>query len=176
MHVSSRSIRIPAARGVCDRPRHWSGRGSQPGPSSAPFLVGHVGVARRFLSDRRAPGHRRTYVRRVVVRSDAPGAGGTAVTGEFRTTTPTAHPSTASSRVNRLIVWYQRATEGRPSPCRFTPSCSAYALEALADHGTWRGLRLTVLRLVRCRPFGPSGWDPVPEAMPCAHVRLAPRK
>jgi putative membrane protein insertion efficiency factor len=52
--------------------------------------------------------------------------------------------------------------EGRPSPCRFTPSCSAYALEALDTHGTRRGLWLTLRRLVRCRPFGPSGYDPVP--------------
>jgi putative membrane protein insertion efficiency factor len=53
--------------------------------------------------------------------------------------------------------------EGRPSPCRFTPSCSAYAVEALEVHGSARGLWLTMRRLVRCRPFGPSGWDPVPE-------------
>jgi putative membrane protein insertion efficiency factor len=52
--------------------------------------------------------------------------------------------------------------EGRPSPCRFTPSCSQYAIDALAQHGTARGLWLTVRRLLRCRPFGPSGWDPVP--------------
>jgi putative membrane protein insertion efficiency factor len=63
----------------------------------------------------------------------------------------------------RLVLLYQRLFEGRPSPCRFTPSCSAYALEALQTHGTWRGQWLTVRRLVRCRPFGPSGWDPVPE-------------
>jgi putative membrane protein insertion efficiency factor len=63
----------------------------------------------------------------------------------------------------RAIDWYQRAMEGRPSPCRFTPSCSSYAREALTVHGTRRGLRLTVRRLARCRPFGPSGFDPVPE-------------
>jgi len=62
-----------------------------------------------------------------------------------------------------MILWYQRAMEGRPSPCRFTPSCSAYAIEALETHGTWRGGWLTARRLLRCRPFGPSGWDPVPE-------------
>jgi putative membrane protein insertion efficiency factor len=61
------------------------------------------------------------------------------------------------------IEWYQRAVEGRPSPCRFYPSCSAYAHEALTVHGAWRGLALTIRRLARCRPFGPSGFDPVPE-------------
>ena len=46
--------------------------------------------------------------------------------------------------------------------CRFEPSCSHYALEAFERHGAWRGLRLTGRRLARCRPFGPSGLDPVP--------------
>jgi len=67
------------------------------------------------------------------------------------------------ARLVRLIEWYQRAVDGRPSPCRFTPSCSAYAHEALTVHGNRRGLGLTVRRLARCRPFGPSGFDPVPE-------------
>ncbi|MDO8391422.1 MAG: membrane protein insertion efficiency factor YidD [Actinomycetota bacterium] len=57
--------------------------------------------------------------------------------------------------------------EGRPSPCRFTPSCSSYAIEALEVHGTWRGLWLAARRLLRCRPFGPSGFDPVP--LPRSH-------
>jgi putative membrane protein insertion efficiency factor len=70
----------------------------------------------------------------------------------------------SSSRVVRLVDWYQQAMEGRPSPCRFTPSCSSYAREALIVHGTGRGLWLTTRRLLRCRPFGPSGFDPVPEA------------
>ncbi|MEQ1874129.1 MAG: membrane protein insertion efficiency factor YidD [Ilumatobacteraceae bacterium] len=62
----------------------------------------------------------------------------------------------------RLINAYQRAFEGKPSPCRFTPSCSAYAKEALELHGRRRGLWLALRRILRCRPFGPSGWDPVP--------------
>ncbi len=66
----------------------------------------------------------------------------------------------------RMVLAYQKAFEGRPSPCRFTPSCSSYALEALEVHGTRRGLWLTVRRLLRCRPFGPSGWDPVPLPRP----------
>ena len=63
----------------------------------------------------------------------------------------------------RLVEWYQQMTEGRLSRCRFTPSCSSYASEALTTHGTGHGLWLTVRRLLRCRPFGPSGYDPVPE-------------
>jgi putative membrane protein insertion efficiency factor len=64
----------------------------------------------------------------------------------------------------RAIESYQRAFEGRPSPCRFFPSCSEYGHEAITVHGPGRGLWLTVRRLSRCRPFGPSGYDPVPLA------------
>ncbi|MGI6495835.1 MAG: membrane protein insertion efficiency factor YidD [Kiritimatiellia bacterium] len=49
-----------------------------------------------------------------------------------------------------------------PPSCRFTPSCSQYAIEALRAHGPLRGSCLTLRRLMRCRPFGPSGFDPVP--------------
>jgi hypothetical protein len=50
--------------------------------------------------------------------------------------------------------------------CRFHPSCSAYALDALQQHGFWRGLALSVRRLLRCHPFHPGGFDPVPPAPP----------
>ena len=46
--------------------------------------------------------------------------------------------------------------------CRFHPSCSAYALEALEVHGTWRGGFLALRRLMRCHPWHPGGHDPVP--------------
>jgi len=46
--------------------------------------------------------------------------------------------------------------------CRFRPTCSEYALDALAEHGAWRGGWLTLRRVLRCRPGGPSGYDPVP--------------
>lgn len=49
-----------------------------------------------------------------------------------------------------------------PSVCRFEPSCSAYALEALERHGFGRGGWLVLRRLVRCHPFTPAGFDPVP--------------
>jgi uncharacterized protein len=45
--------------------------------------------------------------------------------------------------------------------CRFTPSCSAYAIEALGRHGAWRGSWLALKRLARCHPWGPAGFDPV---------------
>lgn len=46
--------------------------------------------------------------------------------------------------------------------CRFTPTCSAYALEALTEHGVWRGGRLALARVAKCHPLGPTGIDPVP--------------
>lgn len=65
----------------------------------------------------------------------------------------------------RGVAFYQSAREGRPSPCRFTPSCSEYSREALEIHGAGRGSWLTLRRLLRCRPFGPSGYDPVPDTV-----------
>jgi len=49
-----------------------------------------------------------------------------------------------------------------PSSCRFFPSCSAYAEEAIERRGVWRGLRLAFRRLLHCRPGHPGGYDPVP--------------
>ncbi len=49
-----------------------------------------------------------------------------------------------------------------PPACRFVPSCSAYAEEALKKHGAARGSWLAARRLLRCHPFGGSGYDPVP--------------
>lgn len=48
------------------------------------------------------------------------------------------------------------------STCRFTPTCSAYAEEALRTHGVFRALTLTIWRLLRCQPFAKAGHDPVP--------------
>jgi uncharacterized protein len=61
-----------------------------------------------------------------------------------------------------LIEGYRSLRAGHPSPCRFVPSCSAYAAEAIESHGLWRGSRLAARRLLRCHPFGSHGVDLVP--------------
>ena len=60
------------------------------------------------------------------------------------------------------IRQYQLARAGRPSPCRYIPTCSAYADEALEVHGAVRGSWLAVCRIARCNPWGGKGYDPVP--------------
>ena len=50
-----------------------------------------------------------------------------------------------------------------PNTCRFLPTCSTYAMESFKQHGLVKGLRLTTIRLLRCRPGGGSGYDPVPD-------------
>ena len=81
-------------------------------------------------------------------------------------TSPVAHALT------RAIGWYQVAHQDRPSPCRFVPSCSTYAQEAVEAHGAIRGAALAVRRLLRCHPWGGHGFDPVP---PSAHERVDQR-
>lgn len=55
---------------------------------------------------------------------------------------------------------------GPNSGCRFTPSCSAYFIEAVERHGALRGCALGIWRLLRCNPWGGCGYDPVPPARP----------
>ena len=63
-----------------------------------------------------------------------------------------------------LIKFYQLFISPlTPPSCRYTPTCSQYALEAFKKHGPVKGLYLTVHRLLRCHPWGGSGYDPVPE-------------
>ncbi len=62
----------------------------------------------------------------------------------------------------RTVNLYQRLSAHRPSPCRYVPSCSEYAREALESHGAARGTWLSARRLSRCHPFGGFGFDPVP--------------
>lgn len=72
-----------------------------------------------------------------------------------------------AEHVRRLLVLLVRGYQVAISPmlpasCRYYPSCSAYAIEALERHGALRGSWLAVRRISRCHPFRPGGYDPVP--------------
>jgi hypothetical protein len=71
--------------------------------------------------------------------------------------------SASARMIRRSILLYQTVRAGRPSPCRFVPSCSTYALEAVETHGAARGTVLAMRRVCRCHPWGGHGFDPVPE-------------
>jgi hypothetical protein len=76
--------------------------------------------------------------------------------------------------IERMILWMLAAYKRVLSPwlpvaCRYTPTCSEYAAEAVARHGAWRGVVLALWRLSRCQPFGGRGLDPVPERFAGSH-------
>lgn len=72
-------------------------------------------------------------------------------------------PSFAARCLSAVVRFYRRFLSPlKPACCRFTPTCSAYALEALRVHGAVKGSILTIKRILRCQPFGGSGFDPVP--------------
>lgn len=72
-------------------------------------------------------------------------------------------PSVPARALLGGIALYQALRAGRPSPCRFDPTCSVYGREAVIRHGAARGAWLTARRIGRCHPWGGFGFDPVPE-------------
>lgn len=63
-----------------------------------------------------------------------------------------------------IIRFYQKwISPATPPSCRFYPTCSHYGLEALQTHGALKGAYLTTKRILKCHPFHPGGYDPVPE-------------
>jgi uncharacterized protein len=70
----------------------------------------------------------------------------------------------ATRAVVQLIELYRNAVSPLRLPtCRFTPTCSQYAVDALLEYGFLRGSWLTIRRLARCGPWHRGGWDPIPE-------------
>jgi len=83
----------------------------------------------------------------------------------------TTPPSVPARFLIGAVRGYQRFISPLFGPtCRFTPSCSAYALQAVQVHGAARGTWLAIRRIGRCHPFNPGGHDPVPPARQAARV------
>jgi putative membrane protein insertion efficiency factor len=77
---------------------------------------------------------------------------------------PTSMPPSPGARLLLAVFHgWQHLRAGRPSPCRFVPTCSAFGIEAVAVHGAARGGVLAAGRVLRCHPWGRFGYDPVPE-------------
>ena len=64
--------------------------------------------------------------------------------------------------VGAITLYRRGISPNTPPSCRFTPTCSAYALEAIGKYGAARGSYLAVRRLLKCHPFHKGGYDPVP--------------
>ncbi|GAA5511418.1 putative membrane protein insertion efficiency factor [Deinococcus carri] len=86
--------------------------------------------------------------------------------------------SAAARGLVRLVRGYQRHLSPlKPAPtCRFTPTCSQYAAEAIERHGALRGGWLAAWRVLRCNPLVPGGVDPVPDHFPPQHRPKSTRK
>lgn len=79
---------------------------------------------------------------------------------------PLPRPGIVSRALMGAIRLYQMTiSQALPPSCRFYPSCSEYTLQAIARYGVLKGAWLGARRLLRCHPFHPGGYDPVPQAM-----------
>ena len=94
----------------------------------------------------------------------------------------TSRLRSAEFRVARGLIFVIQLYRHMVSPlrlptCRFSPTCSQYAVDALAEFGLVRGSWLAVIRLAKCGPWHPGGWDPVPERRGAGvQDRVAPAK
>ncbi|WP_298087325.1 membrane protein insertion efficiency factor YidD [uncultured Corynebacterium sp.] len=99
---------------------------------------------------------------------DGSRADGVGKHGDDGDTAPTrAHGPLARGAEKAILFYRARLSPAKGTgSCRFEPTCSAYGLEAVRRYGAIRGLWLTFLRIARCAPWHPGGWDPVPRTYP----------
>lgn len=191
----------PPPGGLCGASQGRQRSGPQPDPPSFESRVAITGVQRptaqwgmAFHCQSTAPSREGGTQRRATqgardrhdgVPSTRGVDGGHCGTDGQDTTPPQSSPESARgivkmSLATRSLHWlirvYQTAVSGRPSPCRYIPTCSSYALDALEQRGFFTGSWLTIRRLARCHPWGGSGWDPVPVPDGCDHHSGAPHR
>lgn len=68
----------------------------------------------------------------------------------------------SAAAIGAIRLYQKTLSRIAPRHCRFYPTCSQYAVEAIGRYGVWRGGGLAVRRILRCNPFHPGGYDPVP--------------
>jgi uncharacterized protein len=78
----------------------------------------------------------------------------------------TAGKTVARGLIFLIQLYRHMVSPLRPASCRFIPTCSQYAVEALSEHGLVRGSWLAAARLAKCGPWHRGGWDPIPERRP----------
>ena len=84
----------------------------------------------------------------------------------------TSNVETRQDAIESLLHWYKRwISPFFGHSCRFSPTCSEYAAQAVVELGWWRGSVVAIRRLLRCHPFGASGYDPVPHGSHSEQLR-----
>lgn len=152
------------------RPSSWRRRGAQPTAAAAAARGCRAAADAACRDAGGGAGWRRREltVCRAAAQRSCPGRDACA-RAEPVMTPAAARPGPLARLLTVVVRAYQLGVSPLLLPrCRFTPSCSEYALEALRTHGAARGVWLTVRRLARCQPLCRGGWDPVPDrAVPC---------
>jgi len=70
-----------------------------------------------------------------------------------------------------IILYQKHISPFKPTTCRFYPSCSEYAVQALKKYGLLKGLRLSAMRILRCHPLNPGGYDPLPDYSEVGYIK-----
>lgn len=85
----------------------------------------------------------------------------------MRTVIRTTGGAAARGLIFLIRLYRHMVSPLRPATCRFVPTCSQYAVDALSEYGLIRGSWLALTRLAKCGPWHPGGWDPIPDRSEC---------